>query len=334
MSERRTYTLDDRAIGFLEAVPKDRNSQFISDLVVSFFEGKNLLSSSGWEFLSSEVRGLQEGYEFGSSLPVAVSESSDPVDLEKTRLRGVLSKLESLDFSSYRAFSGFLSLPEVRVGGMFDWTLGSFYQRSGCGYSLRCSEGWDFVKLISSSVFEDRPSDTLEFFLKEQVSKLKPDFDIGSFLKGLFGAVSSEVLRDLAYQEQFGLTYSEYARKQKEVEEAKKKKAREEAERRRAEEERLKQLKIDKEKADFISSIEVGIREKLSKSRCDSSFLFSRCQGKLRAGYFIDAHAWDRYAGEYRTRVDYSPVLCEKHLSQWISRAHSKLPEYTFITQE
>lgn len=330
MSERRTYTLDDRAIGFLEAVPKDRNSQFISDLVVSFFEGKNLLSSSGWEFLSSEVRGLQEGYEFGSSLPVVVSESSDPVDLEKTRLRWVLSKLESLDFSSYRAFSDFLSLPEVRVGGMFDWTLGSFYQRSGCGYSLRCSEGWDFVKLISSSVFEDRPSDTLEFYLKEQVSKLKPDFDIGSFLKGLFDVVSSGVLRDLAYQEQFGLTYSEYARKQKEEEEAKKKKAREEAEWRRAEEERLKQLKIDKEKDDFVSSIRARTIDKLSQGNCEAYSLFSKCKGRLSAGYFIDDHYWDGY--EYRTEIHYTPLLCEKHLSKYMTATRKE--KYTILFRD
>ena len=334
MSERRTYTLDDGAVDCLKVVPKDRNSQFVSDLIVSFFEGKDLLSDSDWGFLSSEVEGVHEN---------GGSESSSPIDLEKARLRGVLSRLESLDLSSYQAFCDFLALPEVRVGGVFDFTLGRLYQEH--------SEEWDFLGLIPSSDVENHSADTVEFYLKERVSELEPDFDFLGFLGGLFGAVSSLVLRDLIYQERFGLTYSEYVKRREEEGEAKKKVEDErlkalkiEKERRRAlevEKERMEALKIEEGKADFISSVEADLRGRLLKGGCSGSSFFSGCRGKLSVGYRVDPRSW-HYSDSVllEADVEYTPFYCEKHLLGlsayvWTSAGHLRsVEDFNFVAQE
>jgi hypothetical protein len=342
MSERRTYTLDDRAVEFLSAVPKDRNSQFVSDLIVSFFDGKDLLSVSDWGFLSSKVKGLRENRDSGLSVSDVSPGSSNPVDLEKARFARVLSKLNSLDLSNYQAFCDFLALPDVRVGGFLDWTLDRLRQESGhyveggfFGKQWEYYEGWDFVKLIPSSVFERRSSDAVEFYLKRQVSLLNPGFGFGSFLKALFEVVSSRVLRDLVYREKYGIGYSEYVKKQMEEEEDRKRnaeKAQEESEKKKAEKERQEALRVERGKADFISSVEAGLREKLFKGRCGASSVFSKCGGRLTAGYFIDPDGWTSSSGGFKSEVEYAPVLCEKHLSWYfLSAARQK---YTFIYQE
>ena len=60
MSERKIFTLDDRAVDFLNSLPKDHNSKFVSDLIISFFEGRNLSSVSASSFLSSDVKEFPE----------------------------------------------------------------------------------------------------------------------------------------------------------------------------------------------------------------------------------------------------------------------------------
>ena len=342
MSERRTYTLDDRAVEFLSAVPKDRNSQFVSDLIVSFFNGEDLLSVSDWGFLSSKVKGLRENRDSGPSVLDVSPGSSNPVDLEKARFARVLAKLNSLDLSNYQAFCDFLALPDVRVGGFLDWTLDKLRQESGhyvaggfSGKQWEYYEGWDFVKLIPSSVFERRSSDTVEFYLKKQVSLLNPGVNFGSFLKGLFEVVSSGVIRDLVYREKYGIGYSEYVKKQMEEEEDRKRKAekaQEESEKKKAEKERQELLEIEKEWVGYISSIESGVRKDLSNGECGASSLFSKCEGKLSVGYFVDAHAWNGYSGVYEARTDYTPILCEKHLSKYFSSVERQ--KYTFVFQE
>lgn len=320
MSERRTYTLDDRAVGFLSAIPKDLNSKFVSDLIISFFDGVDLLSYPDWYFLSSVVdRDDVDGVLLQKSDIV----SSSPIDQEKARLALVLSKLKSLDISSYDSFCQFLALPEVRVGGFFDWSLGSLHQKSGrfvqvfFGQGWQYYEGWDFVGLVPSSVFQLRSSDTVEFYLKEQVSLISPGLDVVGFLKGLFEVVSSGILRDLVYREKYGMAYSEYVEKL-EQEEAEKKKEEErkriEEKEKREEEKRREALEIERGKSVFIASVESDLREKLLKSSCGASSLFSKCDGELAVGYFLESPGWYHGVNYPFGYPEYTPVFCRKHL--------------------
>lgn len=326
MSERRTYTLDDRAVDFINSVPKDRNSKFVSDLIISFFEGESLLSLSDWEFLSSEVQGSSEGSDSDLVESSSISDSfpsstSNPVDSEKARISHVLKSLHSLDINSYFAFHSFLLDPDVRKGGVFDLSLSELYSH----YHSKDRLDWAFVSLLPDSAFTSYSSHTLEFFLSTQVSQVKPDFDILEFLEDLLNSVSSVLLRDLVSQQTYGMNYSEYLLKKVAEQDAK-------ADEEEAEKERLELLRTERENAYYISSVEMSLRRKLSSSKCDASSIFSKCEGKLSAGYFIDPHAWNGHTGEYQTRVNYTPVLCEKHLSKYHSTI--ELQKYTFITQE
>ncbi len=326
MSERRTYTLDDRAVDFLNAVPKDRNSKFVSDLIISFFEGESLLSLSDWEFLSSEVQGSSEDSDSDSDLveSSSISDSfpsrtSNPIDSEKARISHVLKSLHSLDINSYFDFHSFLLDPDVRKGGVFDLSLSELYSH----YHSKDRLDWDFVSLLPDSAYKSYSSHTLAFFLSEQVSQVKPDFDILEFLENLLKSVSSVLLRDLVSQQTYGMNYSEYLLKKVAEEDAK-------ANEEKAEKERLELLSIERKNAYYISSVEMSLRRKLSTSKCDASSIFSKCEGKLSAGYFIDPDVFHPSSGLYSPQAYYSPVYCEKHRSKYAS----SFDEYTFVTQE
>lgn len=316
MSERRTYTLDDRAVGFLVAVPKELNSKFVSDLIISFFDGVDLLSYPDWYFLSSAVERDSVG---GVLLQKSSVVGSNPIDQEKARLALVLSKLRSLDVSSYDSFCQFLALPEVRVGGLLEWDLGKLYNlclRDPFFKGVSFPSGWlSDDRYSRPSVLN--PEYTVEFALKKSVSLSRSSFGVSSFLSSLFEAVSNSIVDDLVFTREFGMTRVQFeAEKRKEDEKIRKEaeeKQREIMREELAEKERLEE-EFEKRRAEFLTGVIAKAREVLSSAHSVCGSLFSRCEGELIVGYHLDSPGQYDGVGYPFGRPKYSPVFCKKHL--------------------
>ena len=328
MSERRTYTLGDDAVSYLEKVPKELNSKFVSSLIVSFFEGESLLSSSEWSFLSEFV-------DRDGDVPTsAVSLSSDPVDREKDRLRRILFLLDGIDLSVYSEFYEFLYNSEVRVGGLFELSLaqihrlsGSFMEKKGSYWDEKVwvfLPGWDFLSVVPESYWDSYSANSLEYVLKKEAVSLKPVFDLRSFLESLLSVASSLVLEDLFYVMEHGMSKADWLEKERlereaEKERENKKRLEEEKRLRREKEERELREKeeFERKRLEFVVSVEEKVRKRLSSYSCSARSVLSKCEGDLFGGYYLDS------PGVYRDypfgEPLYSPLGCRKHLSKFAS---------------
>lgn len=327
MSERRTYTLEDEATSFLEKVPKELNSKFVSSLIVSFFNGVSLLSSSEWSFLSGLVRGDEKYLPSGE-----VSMSSDPVDKEKDRLRRVLLLLEQIDLSVYSEFCEFLSNSEVQVGGLFELPLsririvsGSFKKK---GFSFYGSEevlafrsDWEFLSVIPESFWDSYSEESLGYVLKKEAVSLKPAFDLDVFLRSLLSVASSLVLEDLFYVKEHGMTKADWLEKERlerEAEKERENKRRLEEDKRlqreKEEQELVKRKEFEKRKLDYVASLEEKLKGQLRNGSCASRSIVSRCKGDLVSGYFLGSPGvyQDYPFGE----PHYFGIFCKKHISE------------------
>jgi hypothetical protein len=327
MSERRTYTLEDDAVSCLEKVPKDLNSKFVSSLIVSFFKGESLLSSSEWSFLSGLVRG-DDKY-----LPSReVSVPSDPVDKEKDRLRRVLLLLVQIDLSVYTEFCGFLSNPEVQVGGLFELPLSrirlmsGFFKKKDSGFYGNekvwvFHSDWEFLRVVPEPYWVSYSEKSLEYVLKKEAISLKPAFDLDVFLRSLLSVASSLVLEDLFYVKEHGMTKADWLEKERLEQEAEKErenKNRLEEEKRlqREKEERelLERKEFERRKLGYVASLEVEFRHRLENGFCSSSSVFRKCKSDLVGGYYLDS------PGVYQDYPFGEPhffgVFCKKHLSE------------------
>lgn len=326
MSERRTYTLEDDAVSYLEKVPKELNSKFVSSLIVSFFEGESLLSFSEWHFLSDLVD------RDGNVSTSAVSLSSDPVDREKDRLRRILFLLDEIDLSVYSEFNEFLSNTEVRVGGLFELSLaqihrlsGSFREKDGSFYERKkvwvFLPEWDFLGVVPESYWDSYSANSLEYVLKKEAVSLTPAFDLRSFLKSFLSVASSLVLEDLFYVKEHGMTKADWLEKEtleREAEKERENKRRLEEDKRlqreKEEQELVKRKEFEKRKLDYVASLEEKLKGQLRNGSCASRSIVSRCKGDLVSGYFLDS------PGVYQNypfgEPYYFGIFCKKHISE------------------
>ena len=319
MSERRIFTLEDVAVSYLNSVPKDLNSKFVSSLILSFFEGKSLLSNSDWSFLSEFVKGREEDLSDVSclspsdmiapekerlkeDLPDVLSLSPlDKIAQGKERLKLVLDRLSLVDFSSQSSLSEFLSDPEVRVWRFLDMKFSELVSKSGrevrlFDQSIVFYNGWEFMSFIPLHYYMNALSSSVSDVLSDWSNSSFDKYHLPEVVSSLLTLASDVVVSDLEFIRDHGMTRSQYASYI-----ALEKKALEDSKRAQAEE-------WESKKSDAWASSEREANKRLSGS-CFYSSYRNDCSNNLIVGYFVDPSDLKPY---------FTPVFCWYH--------HSMLP--------
>ena len=180
---RKTFTLTSDALSILNGVNIEERSQFVSDALQYFSD-----HHSGPIVRDDSVSDY----------------SSDPVGFELFRLKSVLAKLDSLDFSSYSPWVAFFNDPEVKIYPFIEHSFAEFVHHSDSRSGLSTA----FIKSYPVNF-------PLRSFILVEVSKrvsglVDSGIDLKDFLSRVIReGVISRIL-DLHCFQEFGMNCTDY----------------------------------------------------------------------------------------------------------------------------
>jgi hypothetical protein len=280
---RKTFSLSEKALSVLDDVLSEDRSDFVSDAVL-FYAHHN----SGGKLNNSGVS----------------EDVSDPVGFELARMNSVLSKLDSLDFSSYASWVSFFNDPDLKEYSFLEESFAGFVSGD-----------------IQKKLLETYPINTSlkTFILAEalgRVSGLVDERSSGGSSSDSFRLplrlkdFLSDVIRvrvgyraeDLLFLKEHGLSKSAYLSQQREKEDALRRKAEQDAERER--QERIEAERVARKmEADKLKAEEERIKKNREEAERERQ---ERIEAKLEAD-----RKWERdhpirsFVGEYYGGIFY-----------------------------
>lgn len=280
---RKTFSLSEKALSVLDDVLSEDRSDFVSDAVL-FYAHHN----SGGKLNNSGVS----------------EDVSDPVGFELARMNSVLSKLDSLDFSSYASWVAFFNDPELKEYSFLEESFAGFVsgdiqkkllETYPINISLKSFILAEALKRVSGLVVEDLsrgfPSDSLRLPLR-----------LKDFLSDVIREGVSSRAEDLLFLKEYGVSKSVYESQKREKEDALRREAEREAE--REQQERIEAERIRrKREADELKAKE----ERVKKNREEAERIYQeRIEAKRIEAVkweqdhpvlaFFDRH-WDAFVG-------------------------------------
>ena len=238
---RKTFSLSEKALSVLDDVLSEDRSDFVSDAVL-FYAHHN----SGGKLNNSGVS----------------EDVSDPVGFELARMNSVLSKLDSLDFSSYASWVAFFNDPELKEYSFLEESFAGFVsgdiqkkllETYPINISLKSFILAEALKRVSGLVVEDLsrgfPSDSLRLPLR-----------LKDFLSDVIREGVSSRAEDLLFLKEYGVSKSVYESQKREKEDALRREAEREAE--REQQERIEAERIRrKREADELKAKEERVKK-------------------------------------------------------------------------
>ena len=238
---RKTFSLSEKALSVLDDVLSEDRSDFVSDAVLFYahYNSGGKLNNSG---VSEDV--------------------SDPVGFELARMNSVLSKLDSLDFSSYASWVAFFNDPELKEYSFLEESFAGFVsgdiqkkllETYPINISLKSFILAEALKRVSGLVVEDLsrgfPSDSLRLPLR-----------LKDFLSDVIREGVSSRAEDLFFLKEYGVSKSVYESQKREKEDALRREAEQDAE--REQQERIEAERIRrKREADELKAKEERVKK-------------------------------------------------------------------------